>query len=198
MTADVSRSLIFLLLVGATSVSVHTQDRWSVADEEIVRLAPAAFEKVPAAIRKALSDQGCSIPQTWSNTGPGSISPPYDRPHNVVSGEFMEVGRTQWAALCSRNRSSAIVVIDENGRVRAELASAPDRNYLQGIGGGMIGYSRGLSPVGADYILSHYQAYGGPKPPPIDHQGINDSFLEKASTVHYFHEGKWLRLTGAD
>ena len=39
---------------------------------------------------------------------------------------------------------------------------------------------------------------GGPKPPPIDHQGINDAFLEKASSVHYFHEGKWLRLTDAD
>ncbi len=198
MTADVSRSLMFLLLFGATSASVHTQDRWNVADEEIVRLAPAAFEEVPPAIRKALSDQGCSIPQTWGNTGPGSIPPPYDRPHNVVSGEFMEAGRTQWAALCSRNRSSAIVVIDKNGRIRAELASAPDRSYLQGIGGEKIGYSRALSPAGADYILSVYQAYGGPKPPPIDHQGIDDAFLEKASTVHYFHEGMWLRLTGAD
>ena len=198
MTADVSRGLMFLLLFAATSASVHTQDRWNVADEEIVRLAPAAFEKVPPAIRKALSDQGCSIPQTWGNSGSGSIPPPFDRPHNVVSGEFMEAGRTQWAALCSRNRSSAIVVIDENGRVRAELASAPDRSYLQGIGGGKIGYSRALSPVGAEFILSVYQAYGGPKPPPIDHQGIDDAFLEKASTVHYFHEGMWLRLTGSD
>ena len=198
MTADVSRSLMFLLLFGATSASVHNQDRWNVADEEIVRLAPAAFEEVPPAIRKALSDQGCSIPQTWGNTGPDSIPPRYDRPHNVVSGEFMETGRTQWAALCSRNRSSAIIVIDKNGRIRAELASAPDRSYLQGIGGEKIGYSRALSPAGADYILSVYQAYGGPKPPPIDHQGIDDAFLEKASTVHYFHEGMWLRLTGAD
>ena len=196
--ADVSRSLLFLLLFGAMSASIHTQDPWSIADEEIVRLAPTAFEKIPPAIRKALSDQGCSIPQTWSNAGPRSIPPSYDRPHNVVSGEFMEAGRTQWAALCSRNRSSAIIVVDENGRVRAELASAPDRSYLQGIGGGKIGYSRALSPAGADYILSVYQAYGGPKPPPIDHQGIDDAFLEKASTVHYFHEGKWLRLTGTD
>ena len=99
----------------------------------------------------------------------------------------MEAGRTQWAALCSRNRSSAIIVVDENGRVRAELASAPDWGHLQGIGGGKIGYSRGLAPVGADFILARYQAYGGPKPPPIDHQGINDAFLEKASNVHYFH-----------
>lgn len=203
--AEVSRGLVLVLLFGATSASVHTQDRWSVAEEEIVRLAPAAFEKVPAAIRKGLSDLGCSIPQAWGNAvGKNdhgcSLPPPRgsDRPHNVVSGEFMEAGQTLWAALCSRNRTSAIIVIDENGRVRAKLASAPDRSYLQGIGCGKIAYSRWLSPAGADFILSVYHAYGGRKPPPIDHQGIDNAFLEKASTVHYFHEGKWLRLTGAD
>jgi hypothetical protein len=46
--------------------------------------------------------------------------------------------------------------------------------------------------------MRHYRAYGGPKPPNIDHQGIDDAFIEKASTTHYFHQGKWLKLTGAD
>ncbi|PYR66590.1 MAG: hypothetical protein DMG20_12690 [Acidobacteria bacterium] len=40
--------------------------------------------------------------------------------------------------------------------------------------------------------------YGGPKPPPIDHLGINDVFIEKASVVWYFYQGKWLQLQGAD
>ena len=110
----------------------------------------------------------------------------------------MEAARTQWAALCSRNRSSAIIVIDENGRVRAKLAAVPDWGHLQGIGDGEIGYSRGLAPVGADFILDRYHAYEGRRLPLIDHKGINDAFLGKASSVHYFHEGKWLRLTGAD
>ena len=110
----------------------------------------------------------------------------------------MEAARTQWAALCSRNRSSAIIVIDENGRVRAKLAAVPDWGHLQGIGDGKIGYSRGLAPVGADFILDRYHAYEGRRLPLIDHKGINDAFLGKASSVHYFHEGKWLRLTGAD
>jgi len=35
-------------------------------------------------------------------------------------------------------------------------------------------------------------------PLPIDHQGIDDPFQEKASSVHYYHAGKWLRLAGAD
>ena len=159
------------------------------ADRETVRLQPRHFVGVPELVKATLSQLGCRIPQPWGTN---------EKPCNLIRGEFMETGRAQWAALCSRNRSSAIIVIDENGRVRAELASVSDRDYLQGIGNGKIGYSRELAPVGADYILSHYQAYGGPKPPPIDHQGINDAFLEKASIVHYFHEGKWLQLTGAD
>ena len=157
------------------------------ADRETVRLHPTHFVGVPKTVKATLNGLGCLIPQSGTN-----------KPHNVIRGEFMKAGRTQWAALCSRNRSSAIIVLDENGRIRAELASAPDRNFLQDIGGGKIGYSRGLSSVGADLILDHYHAYGGSTPPPIDHQGINDAFLEKASIVHYFHEGKWLELTGAD
>jgi hypothetical protein len=38
----------------------------------------------------------------------------------------------------------------------------------------------------------------GPKPPPINQQGIEDSFVEKGSVIFYYYEGTWLRLTGAD
>jgi hypothetical protein len=78
------------------------------------------------------------------------------------------------------------------------IAEGEDLNMLQGVGEGQIGYSRQILPVGEKYILDHYRAYGGPKPPPIDHLGINDAFLEKGSTVLYFYQGKWLHLTGAD
>jgi len=36
------------------------------------------------------------------------------------------------------------------------------------------------------------------KPPPIDHQGISDAMVGKASEVLYFYRGKWLRLSGDD
>jgi len=78
------------------------------------------------------------------------------------------------------------------------IASGEDLNTLQGVGQGQIGYSRQIEPVGEKYILDHYHAFGGPKPPPIDHFGINDAFVEKASVVLYFYQGKWLHLTGAD
>jgi hypothetical protein len=46
--------------------------------------------------------------------------------------------------------------------------------------------------------IRHYDAYGGTKPPPIDHQGIDDAFLEEASVTWYFYGGRWLKLSGAD
>jgi len=69
---------------------------------------------------------------------------------------------------------------------------------MQGLGGDRIGYSHGIAAVGREFIMDHYRAYGGPEPPPIDHQAIDDEFLGKASVTWYFHQGKWLRLQGAD
>ena len=31
---------------------------------------------------------------------------------------------------------------------------------------------RQLTALGREFIIRHYRAYGGPEPPPIDHQGI--------------------------
>jgi len=195
--------LLCLCLAGQAQV---TDDKWDRADRETVRLPPTHFVGVPKPVIATLSELGCRIPQ------PGDAAT--KNPRNLIRGEFMKARRTQWAALCSRKLigvrtfgrtrgrgkfwTSAIIVIDENGRVRAELASRQDAVYLQGGGHGEIYYSRGLYLASADHILSKYQAYGGPKPPPMDHNGIGDAFIEKGSSVHYFHEGKWLELTGAD
>ena len=80
----------------------------------------------------------------------------------------------------------------------AQVAPLEDRMFLQGITATEIGFSRGITPVGKEFIMRHYNAYGGPKPPPTDHQGIDDAFIEKASVAWYFYDGKWLKLTGAD
>ena len=80
-----------------------------------------------------------------------------------------------------------------------ELARQPDRNYLQNVGpGGVIGFSRALGVADPKFIREHHEWYGGPEPPPLDHDGINDMFVGKASVVWYRHAGRWLQLTGAD
>lgn len=75
----------------------------------------------------------------------------------------------------------------------------PDRRRLQVIDGhGTIGYSRLFSPAGNADILEHDKAYGGPEPPPLDHNGIDDAFAGKASVVQFWYNGQWLTLTRAD
>lgn len=162
---------------------------FSEADFQVTRLAPSAFPELPANIRRELEHRGCTIPQVRADK----------KPQNVVEGEFTRKGQTDWAVLCSVNRVSTILVFhNASPRNPSELAREADSNKLQVVGADVIAYSRSISRVGREYILSHYADYGGPKPPTIDHPGINDAFLEKASVVHYFHAGRWLKLAGAN
>jgi hypothetical protein len=36
--------------------------------------------------------------------------------------------------------------------------------------------------------MRHYRAYGGTTLPTLDHQGIDDTFVEKASVTWHFHD----------
>ena len=169
--------------------SIKAQDEWATADTQTVRLAPNKFSRLPRKIVNDLEKRGYTIPQYYDET----------TKHNVVQGEFKQKGRKDWAILCSRNRTSAILIY-WNGSTKgvSRIASGYDKDYLQTIGGGRIGFSRVIGVANAKYIIDHYKSYGGPKPPKISHNGIEDAFAEKASEILYLHRGKWLRLQGAD
>ena len=188
-----TKVLLLVFTVSASLCLIHgkgTQNRSQVADEATTRLHPTSFPQLPRNIVRALQTRRCTIPQAFSNS----------TPHNVISGEFMRRGQTDWAILCSKNRVSSILVFwGGSTKSVAEVAKAADRSFLQGIDDkGNIGFSRAIDVVDRYYILRQYKEYGGPKPPRSNHQGINDAFVEKASTVRYFHRGKWLELQGAD
>jgi hypothetical protein len=169
--------------------TLHGQAAWDGADRDTRRLTPSMFRGLPGLVRTDLERRGCTVPQVWYDTVPG----------NVISGHFRTAAQTDWAVLCSVNSVSSILVY-WRGRADsvAEVGSAADKGYLQGVGGGRIGFSRAIAAVDARFIRRNYQEFGGPTPPPLDHDGINDAFVEKASGVWYWHEGKWLRLTGVD
>jgi hypothetical protein len=155
---------------------------------QIVRLSPSAFPELPKNLRADLTRRGCQIPQI----------PAAKQPHNVIKGEFAKAGQTDWAILCSIGGVSSIFVFWNGSTANpAQIAEVKDIDRLQ-QSGTSIDYSREIAPVDRAYILQHYQAYGGAKPPPLDHQGIDDGFAEKASVVFYFYRGKWVELTGAD
>jgi hypothetical protein len=188
------RLFLILLLFGRPASESAVQPSapidWEMADRATVRLAPSAFPELPDAVRRELERRGCLIPQAFSKR----------TPHNIVRGRFTSSTRKDWVVLCSRRQISSILVF-RNGSVASvfELARRPDRDYLQNVGsGGVIGFSRAIGVADPKFIREHYDWYGGPQPPPLDHDGINDMFVLKASVVWYRYAGRWLYLTGAD
>ena len=160
------------------------------ADRQIVRLPPTAFKQLPKNLVAELQRRGCTIPQSPMTLGQRG---------GLIRAEFAKPGQTDWAVLCSVGRVSSILVFWNGSETNpAKIAKMKDIDRLQSGADNMIVYSRLIEPVDRAYITLHYKAYGGPKPPPIDHKGINDIFVGKASVVYYFYKGKWLQLTGAD
>jgi hypothetical protein len=170
-------------------LSLFQIDKWEQANRDVARLAPSSFNQLPKGVIQELERRHCTIPQVWGSHSPG----------NVIYGEFLKKGQKDWAVLCSSNLKSSILVVPAGSPLNAmKVAEEEDLNMLQGVGESQIGFSREIAPVGESFIREHYEAYGGPKPPPIDHLGINDAFVEKASVVLYYYQNKWLRLTGSD
>lgn len=175
--------------IGLSRPSQELIRKPSETDFQVTRVAPSAFPELPANIRRELERRRCTIPQVG----------PDNKPQNVIKGEFTHKGQTDWAVLCSANQVSTILVFrNASERNPSELERETDIDKLQAVGGGAIAYCRAISSVSREYILSHYRTLGGLKPPTIGHQGINDAFVGKASVVHYFHAGRWVKFTGAD
>lgn len=158
---------------------------WSTAFcDDVTRLSPDSFHELPKFISADLKERGCTIPQTYIST----------TPHNVVSLDLEGNNQTSWVVLCSQNEKSVVLVYwDGNSAPAATpFKSGPDRNYVQSIGNGRFGYSRYLSVVHPAEIQKRHPEFHA------THDGLEVSFLEKASTIYYRENGKWLTLAGSD
>ena len=158
------------------------------AVHEIRRLPVEAFLHLPPVVAQVLRERNCTVPQPSAD----------GRSRNVIRGEFFAKGERGWAVLCSVHGSSALLAFRNDNDLNPDtLTTTEDRGYLD-LSNSSVTYSREITAADRDFILHHYRAYGGPEPPRIDHHGIDDSFLEKASVTWYYYRGKWLQLTGAD
>jgi hypothetical protein len=140
------------------------------------------FPKLPKAVREDLRIRDCTVPQPPGSTGMA----------NVIRGRFRDSQRMDWAVLCDiRATNTSLLLVywggEPSGAAVVSKSRLPDDSCWTDI-----------TPVGAAFIMQHYRAYGGPKPPPIDHEGIDVGICEKASTVSYFYRNRWLTLTGSD
>jgi hypothetical protein len=189
-----TKYIIFTLALVLSCSSLAQTDanleKWDRADVETKRFPPNTFAKLPRNIKAYLLKEGFTIPQSYFN----------HKAHNVINGKFAKKGQYDWAVLASRNRISEILIF-WNGSTKsiARIGLAHDKDFLQTVeGDGKIGFSRLISSASKNRILRDYKEFGGAKPPPIDHEGIEDAFVEKVSSVHYFYRDEWIKLQGAD
>lgn len=152
--------------------------------QQVVRETPVSeFSQLPPPVRQDLNRRGCTVPQ-----------PPASRKlANAIHGHFQDSQHTDWAVLCdSQKTGTSMLLVYWNGNLSHPVALAKSKLRLSDKCWAEIW------PVDKVFIMEHYRAYGGPKPPPINHQGINIGICEKASTVSYFYRKHWLTLTGSD
>ena len=124
-------------------------------------------------------------------------------PQNVIHGAFTAAHVTEWAVLCTVAGDTRILIyrVDagRHARVVDSLRSSSEAAWMQGIGGGRLGYSRRIRTRPLAAIRRwHVDADGNRIPQPIDHDAIEDEFLDKAAETFYFAKGRWYRQVTAE
>lgn len=159
-------------------------------DGHVVQLRPEVFVELPPRVRDALVERGCTIPQAYGVSA---------EPHNVIRGIFRTLGQEDWAVLCSRDTRSSILIFwsGSSGDVE-EIGEADNATFMQVVAPEIIGFSRYISAADPRRIRQAATNYAAPVAFEIHHSGIEDAFVEKASVIHYYREGAWVQLQGAD
>ena len=141
-------------------------------------LSPMEFEYVPLAVRKQLTEMGCSIPQAAELYEGGK--------HNIVSGQFATPEQTDWAAICYKDGKSAVVVL-WGGPVNC-------RSWIKALRkGSWIVFDRVLYK----HPASRKSRYGD-VPVVRTHDAVNYAIWEKAAVAYYCHEGEWIEFVTSD
>ena len=126
--------------------------------------------------------RGCRIPQEAFEGGKTA--------NNVITGEFARAGQKDWATLCSKGGTSSILLFWGGPTTcPSELRPDDDAKYFQGDT-----YSRGIRAV------DEADLQGFDSPPAeglMTHQGIEDAFTGKVSTVVSCINGKWQEVASA-
>lgn len=181
----------FVLIFLALLFSAARADEWDDAANAVTRLSPKTFAELPVSIADELVKEGCTIPQSSAFT---------KKKTGVISGSFAKPNQRDYAVLCSKNGISHIQVIwGGTTQCASELRPKPDRGFLQkGAGPNGIAYSRAIARATQQTIASYHSEYGGQNPPDTSHDGIEDAFIEKGSSILYCANGKWTKHAGAD
>jgi hypothetical protein len=164
---------------------------WDAAAKQVRQVSPSKFNHLPRDAVALLEKQGCTIPQPTYYTDQRKV--------NVISGSFAAHGQKDYAVLCSKNGVSHIQLI-WGGSIRcpSKLQFGADQDYLQHVGNDEIAFSREIASASQKTISKYQAKFGGLKPKIKSHAGVEDIFIEKASSIFYCEKGKWLELSGTD
>lgn len=163
----------------------QVQTRQGIRPYRIRLLPPASFPNLPPAVVSQLNAQHCLIPQTFEAR----------KPENVIHGEFEAPGSTDWAVLCSHDGSTDLLVFLHSALEKPfTLATAKNTDRMASeMPADPLGSAWGISTIPPDGMR---HTPGVHQHGPFNHDGIEDDFIEHASTVHYYRSGSWLALEG--
>ncbi|HUP56073.1 MAG TPA: hypothetical protein VM598_01380 [Bdellovibrionota bacterium] len=100
----------------AQELARHTAD-WAKAFEELPRLAPESLKDVPSGLVALLKKKGCRVPKAA---------------RGVTKGHFQNGQDVDWAALCSRDKKSSVVVyFAKPAGCADELGSLDEKNEME-------------------------------------------------------------------
>lgn len=188
-----------LLLAAEPQQFTHAEMLRMTDEAKITRLSPMDFDEVPPNIQKELSDMGCTIPQVDVHSDKAG-------PHNVISGEFAVKGQIDWAAMCSVDGISKVVVLWGGPERCPQLGkAAPDKERTQYRGkeyGMRFDEIISTYPADAEALHETHSEYSDAAdarlPKKRSHDAINFYIVDKAGVSYYCHEGEWLQLITAD
>ncbi|MBV8115923.1 MAG: hypothetical protein JO300_14360 [Silvibacterium sp.] len=146
-------------------------------------LPPASFPALPPAVTEQLEQRKCMVPQTYEARAP----------ENVIHAALERRGSSDWAVLCSVNAATTLYVFFQSqpGSPIA-LRKQRDSEWIGSEVLGAYGSAWGISRRSPSQIR---QARGSAASRvDADHDGIEDAFIERSSTTHYFQDGSWITL----
>jgi hypothetical protein len=135
---------------------------------------------VPAAVLQELRSRGCKIAEK--------------KPKNIIYGELIKLGQTDWVALCSAESSTSLLIFPQGASEHALLLETHPKGFSNWA----------ISTTEPEKLKALKAAWGwrGPESADIDHEGINSvvSFGHRGNglyryseqqAIHYHHQDHW-------
>lgn len=153
-----------------------------------IRLLPlTSFPALPSVVAEQLEKRRCMVPQTYEARAP----------ENVVHASLERKGSSDWAVLCSVNGATTLYVFfqSEPGSPIA-LRQQRDTEWLGSEVLSAYGSAWGIARRSPSQIR---QARGpAASRVDVDHDALEDAFIERSSTTHYFQDGSWITLENSN